>query len=99
MENRNLVRDAMMFAVKDVTGRVLREAAVQSMVDDFEKELKTSNIDDGRYFKCGKCGCKTKIHTGKKPDFVCINSAPHRTSGICGGSFEIEITKDEFRSA
>ena len=29
----------MMFAVKDITGRVLREATVQSMIDDFEKQL------------------------------------------------------------
>jgi len=34
---RNLIRDAMMFAVKDITGRVMREAAVQSMIDDFKK--------------------------------------------------------------
>jgi len=39
MKNRDLIRDAMMFAVKDITGRVLREAAVQSMIDDFEKQL------------------------------------------------------------
>lgn len=39
MKNRNLIRDAMMFAVKDITGRVLREATVQSMIDDFEKQL------------------------------------------------------------
>lgn len=39
MKNRYLIRDAMMFAVKDITGRVLREATVQSMIDDFEKEL------------------------------------------------------------
>ena len=39
MQNRDLIRDAMMFAVKDITGRVLREESVQSMVDDFLKEL------------------------------------------------------------
>ena len=39
MQNRDLIRDAMIFAVKDVTGRVLREESVQSMVDDFLKEL------------------------------------------------------------
>lgn len=37
--DRDLIRDAMMFAVKDISGRVLREAAVQSMIDDFLKEL------------------------------------------------------------
>ena len=39
MQNRDLIRDAMIFSVKDVTGRVLREESVQSMVDDFLKEL------------------------------------------------------------
>lgn len=39
MKNRDLIRDAMMFAVKDITGRVLREASVQSMIDDLERQL------------------------------------------------------------
>ena len=38
-QERNLIRDAMMFAVKDITGRVLREATVQSMIDDFKKSI------------------------------------------------------------
>ena len=38
MKNKNLIRAAMMFAVKDVTGKVLREATVQSMIDDFKKQ-------------------------------------------------------------
>jgi hypothetical protein len=38
-QERDLIRDAMMFAVKDVTGRVMREAAVQSMIDDFKKAI------------------------------------------------------------
>ena len=38
-QERNLIRDAMMFAVKDMTGRVMREATVQSMIDDFEKAI------------------------------------------------------------
>lgn len=50
-----------------------------------------------RYFKCWKCGCKTKT-TGEKPNFMCINSMPVRTSGICGGSFTIEITKKEYNN-
>jgi hypothetical protein len=44
MKNRDLIRDAMMFAVKDVTGRVLREATVQSMIDDFEKQLIIADV-------------------------------------------------------
>ena len=31
----DLIRDVMMFAVKEITGRVLREAAVETMIDDF----------------------------------------------------------------
>ena len=42
---RDLIRDAMMFAVKDINGRVLREAAVQSMIDDFLKE-RNQNKDE-----------------------------------------------------
>ena len=38
-QERNLIRDAMMFAVKDITGRVMREATVQSMIDDFKKAI------------------------------------------------------------
>jgi len=37
--DRDLIRDAIMFAVKDISGRVLREATAQSMIDDFLKEL------------------------------------------------------------
>ena len=43
-QERNLIRDAMMFAVKDMTGRVMREATVQSMIDDFEKIIKPKQI-------------------------------------------------------
>ena len=35
----NLIRDAMIFAVKDITGKVMREATVQSMINDFKKQL------------------------------------------------------------
>lgn len=38
-QERNLIRDAMMFAVKDMTGRVMREATVQSMIDDFKEAI------------------------------------------------------------
>lgn len=47
MSNRNLIRNAMLFAVKDITGRVLREATVQTMIDDFLKDLKVNNISMG----------------------------------------------------
>lgn len=38
-QERNLIRNAMMFAVKDITDRVMREATVQSMIDDFKKSI------------------------------------------------------------
>ena len=38
MENRDLIREAMMFAIEDVTGRALDEVDVQSMIDDFLNE-------------------------------------------------------------
>ena len=46
--DRDLIRDAIMFAVKDISGRVLREAAVQSMIDDFIKELNQNKDDEVR---------------------------------------------------
>lgn len=48
MKNRDLIRDAMMFAVKDITGRILREATVQSMIDDFEKQLSIKDVSQQR---------------------------------------------------
>ena len=43
-QERDLIRDAMMFAVKDMTGRVMREATVQSMIDDFKKAISITNL-------------------------------------------------------
>ena len=48
MKNRDLIRYAMMFAVKDITGRVLREATVQSMMDDFENQLNIPDVSNQR---------------------------------------------------
>jgi len=60
MKNRNLIRDAMMFAVKDITGRVMREATVQSMIDDFEKQLTIPDVvgqsEQLKADKCEACG-------------------------------------------
>ena len=49
-QERDLIRDAMMFAVKDMTGRVMREATVQSMIDDFKKTINYTHscIDDSK---------------------------------------------------
>ena len=51
-----------------------------------------------RYFKCSKCSCKTSTDNNKTPDYICTNGAVHRTSGICGGAFDIEITEGEFKT-
>ena len=51
---RNLIRDAMMFAVKDITGRVMREATVQSMIDDFKKAINYTRcyVSEAEQFFC-----------------------------------------------
>ncbi len=46
-----------------------------------------------RYWKCWKCGCITVNEN--QPEYVCVNSAPHRTSGICGGEFTEDVTEAE----
>lgn len=68
MKNRDLIRDAMMFAVKDITGRVLREATVQSMIDDFEKQLNIPVVvGRSEQLPCRYCGGK------RNGDGICIN--------------------------
>lgn len=54
-----------------------------------------------RYFKCCKCGSITKSMNAPEakqyyPKFVCVADMAGRTSGICGGSFEIEIHEQEY---
>lgn len=53
-QERNLIRDAMMFAVKDITGRVMREATVQSMIDDFKKAINYTRcyVSEAEQFFC-----------------------------------------------
>ena len=65
-QERNLIRDAMMFAVKDITSRVMREATVQSMIDDFKKAI--------NYTHCCKIDsellvCKGRCDHGYKDEF------------------------------
>jgi hypothetical protein len=48
-----------------------------------------------RYFECWKCGNKIKTN-GNGKDIPCMEYAWCRTSNICGGSYEIEITEDIF---
>jgi hypothetical protein len=50
------------------------------------------------YHKCSRCGCKTVTPLKGAIDYICVNGAPHRGSGICGGLFNIEITEEEFNS-
>ena len=38
MKDRELIKKAMAFAVKDITGRTLRDAALKTMVDDFNSQ-------------------------------------------------------------
>ena len=47
MENKALIRYAMMYAVKDITGRVLRETTVDCIMEDFEKELTIKTQTNG----------------------------------------------------
>ena len=56
-QERNLIRDAMMFAVKDITGRVMREATVQSMIDDFKKAINYTHCceSDSEQLSCSTC--------------------------------------------
>ena len=49
-----------------------------------------------RYFKCWKCGAITYTENNEDPNCVCTAPMAVRTSGICGGSFSIEITKKEY---
>ncbi len=47
------------------------------------------------YFKCNRCySVIESIHD--KVDMVCTTYQPARTSSICGGSFTIEVPKEEF---
>jgi len=36
---KTLIHNAMLFAVKDITSRVLRNETIETMVDDFIKDL------------------------------------------------------------
>jgi len=52
-----------------------------------------------RYWKCWKCssvGYTEGKFVDNSPSTMCCASIPIRTSGICGGSFSIEITEVEY---
>lgn len=42
---KSLIKDAMAFAVYDITGRVLRDAALETMLDDFSREIGIPDLD------------------------------------------------------
>jgi len=49
-----------------------------------------------RYFECWKCGSYTTTD-GIIPDYMCCASMAARISGICGGNFTKELTKNEVK--
>lgn len=71
-QERNLIRDAMMFAVKDMTGRVMREATVQSMIDDFEKAINYTHCckSDSEQLFCSDCNVNLKKANGFCPKYI-----------------------------
>jgi hypothetical protein len=49
-----------------------------------------------RYFKCNKCGYK--VQTADGSGILCQQTASYRTSGICAGSYDVEINEAEFNA-
>ena len=50
-----------------------------------------------KYFKCSKCGqAMIKLENGETNNHMCISPVSYRTSGICGGAFDNEITEEEY---
>lgn len=42
---KSLIKDAMAFAVFDITGRILRDAALETMLKDFSVEIGITDLD------------------------------------------------------
>jgi len=52
-----------------------------------------------KYFRCNKCGQYiTKVERPSQRDGMCTGDASYRTSGICGGSFTVEMTEEEYNA-
>jgi hypothetical protein len=50
------------------------------------------------YRKCSKCGSKVKIQMDKYGEDhipMCMQPFPARISGICGGSYTIDLNEEE----
>lgn len=45
-----------------------------------------------RFFKCSRCGHSMTKDYG----LMCMEPVTFRTSGVCGGSLDEEITKEEY---
>ena len=51
------------------------------------------------YYKCWKCGNPAHVVSNDGSEHIvvmCQTPASYRTSGICGGSYDIPITEDDF---
>ncbi len=53
---------------------------------------------DNRYFRCNKCGSISVVENSRQMNNMCTSYAGYRTSGICGGSFSIEMTEEEYKA-
>lgn len=52
-----------------------------------------------KYYRCDKCGQYiTKVETPNQMGGMCTGDASYRISGICGGSFSIEMTEEEYNA-
>jgi hypothetical protein len=59
--------------------------------------------DKPKYFRCSKCGESIrKVPLPSKVDLenmaICFKPMIERTSGICGGTFTVEITEEEYNA-
>lgn len=52
-----------------------------------------------KYFRCNKCGQTiTKAEYPSQVSGMCMANASYRVSGICGGSFTVEMTEEEYNA-
>lgn len=53
-----------------------------------------------KYYRCSKCGQYiAKVRNAVELSHsMCTGSVSYRTSGICGGSFSIEMTEEEYNA-
>ena len=49
-----------------------------------------------KYLKCNKCGAVCSVEENITLPIMCTTLVDYRTSGICGGSYELPTTKKEF---